>query len=277
MAKINFNTMNKTQLGDILVSNLSSIKNTAKNGKLKDRVLYAGKHDSTKSDLLSLVKEVATYLGESLVVPAVAEEKKESNKPKLSMSKKGSTKSENLTKAQKPAAKKADEKSETPKTPKKESTKSEKPKAETPKKDTKKDTKKSVSEVLASRNGVVLLEQFPDTIEFDGNEYEKAEDITSMKKLHKAIEGQRDIVVAFYFPRRNLKQFGYFNNIMGKITEFKNDLDFCQPLYVSEEDKVAYLISLYTEAVFYILPEDFTPVDGVKIAGAIEFEIYEAK
>ena len=266
MANVNFNSMSKNQLANILSSNLGSIKNTSKNGKLKDRVSYAGVHDSTKSDLLALVKEVATALGSSLVIPALAEEKTATDK-KSKLKKSGSSKSENLTKAPaKPSAKKTEPKEE----PKKTETKKEKPVSKTKKTPT-------LEEVLTMKHGVVLLGEFPETVEFDDTEYEIAKDITSMKKLHKAIEEQRDILIAFYFPKRNLKQFGYFNDILGKVSSFENDLDLAQPLYISEEDKVAYVVSVYTEAFFFILPPDFTPVDGVKIAGDIEFEIYEAK
>ena len=264
MAK-NFNVMSKNELVNILADNLGSLKNTAKNGRLKDRVSYAGVHDSTKSDLLSLVKEVANYLGDSLVIPAVAEEKKETSKPKLS--KKGSTKSENLTKA-KPQTKKTEPKAE----PKTEAKKESKPKSKTPAKGAKKD----LEDAIAIKGGIQLLEEFPDEVTFDKRKYIKS-DISSMEEFHEAVEENRDIIVAFYFPKRNLKQFGYFNGILGRINEFKNDLDFCQPLYVSDENTIAYLISLYTEASFYMLPYDFEPIDGIKIAGCTEFEIYEAK
>lgn len=265
MAK-NFNVMSKNELVNILADNLGSLKNTAKNGRLKDRVSYAGVHDSTKSDLLSLVKEVANYLGDSLVIPAVAEEKKETSKPKL---RKGSTKSENLTKA-KPQTKKTEPKVE----PKTETKKESKPsKSKTPAKGAKKD----LEDAIAIKGGIQLLEEFPDEVTFNKTKYVKCEDITSMEEFHEAVEEERDIIIAFYIPKRNLKQFGYFNGILGRVNEFKNDLDFCQPLYVSEENTIAYVISLYTEASFYMLPYDFTPIDGIKIAGCTEFEIYEAK
>ena len=94
-----------------------------------------------------------------------------------------------------------------------------------------------------------------------------------MEDILNAFEDET-LMFAFYFPKRRLKQELYFGGILGQPKSFDNDLDLTSLVYVSDDKKVAYTVSNYTEAVFIILEEDLEKIDGIRIAGDTEFEIY---
>ena len=85
-----------------------------------------------------------------------------------------------------------------------------------------------------------------------------------------------EIVFAYYWTKRHLKQFSYFGGWLGQPKSFDNDLDLATAIYVSDEKKVSYQVSMYTEAIYTILPTDFEETDGVRVAGGIEYQIYRA-
>lgn len=118
---------------------------------------------------------------------------------------------------------------------------------------------------------------FPKEISVGDDTYELAEDIKTFDDLYDALEKDEDIVFAYYWTKRHLKQFDYFMGWLGQPKSFDNDLDLATAMYVSDEKKVAYQISMYTEAVYTILPTDFEEVDGVRVAGGIEYQIYRKK
>ena len=117
---------------------------------------------------------------------------------------------------------------------------------------------------------------FPKTIEVGDAKYELAEDIKTLEDLYEALNKDEEIVFAYYWTKRHLKQFDYFMGWLGQPKSFDNDLDLATAIYVSDEKKVSYQVSMYTEAVYTILPTDFEEVDGVRVAGGIEFQIYRA-
>lgn len=278
----------KDDLKAMLNANFKAVQTADK--KLAEQLIYAGKHSdkATRADLVSLAKEVMKVLGDKVVdgvaTPVLAEEKPaKSEAPAKEQKKVGG-----VTKAKKEAQPKAEN---SIKKPVKKDTKAEvKAEAEEtkevkstdsgekkPAKQTKKSAKKTEGvEVLAesSKAPQQRASKFPATVTVDGEEYKVADDIKSMDDLYNASENEEDVVLAFYYPRRNIKQFGYFGNQLGTPKSFPNDLDMTQVIYVSDEKKVAYSVSLYTEAPFTILPEDFEIVDGIKISGALEFEVY---
>jgi len=272
---------------------IDSVKYTAK-------VFKADKSKVTKKDLADLVKDMMSALGDKFVEPALAEEApvaeteteevdvtkteapaKDSKTEKKAPKKESSLKSKVGKKAD---AKKADEEveSESAEEPAKEET--EAPAKEEAVKSAKKTGSKKTPakktqeavEVLEESSKVAQqrAKKFPAQIDVSGETYKSAEDITDMGKLYDAVNADEDILLAFYYPKRNIKQFGYFNNLLGTPKSFVNDLDLASVLYVSEEKKVAYAISVYMEAPYTILPEDFEIVDGIKISGALEFEVY---
>ena len=279
----------KEHLVKALGVNSKAVKEADKN--LYDRLVYtsnAMKKDVksvTKSDLVELVRDTIKSLGDKFVEPALAEEKteietKETKTEKKSPVKESSLKSkvkskksektEEVAKATEPevASESAEE------TAKEEAV--ETAKNTGVKKPAKKTQKGEAVEVLeeSKKQPQQRAKKFPAKIDVQGETYEVATDITSMDKLYDAVNADEDILLAFYYPKRNIKQFGYFNNILGTPKSFENDLDLASVLYVSEEKKVSYAISVYMEAPYTILPEDFEVVDNVKISGCLEFDVY---
>lgn len=277
----------KKELKDILNLNVKAVKEKDKN--LYDRIVYAGKmskEDDSKvsrKDLVDLAKEVIKALGDSLVVTAVAEEtpKAPSETPKAENSVK------KLSKGKKAVEEKVEAPTETP-------TETEETPVEEPKKEEKVD-KKSAKKSLGKKkeepkkDGVTVLENtsksektvqmaklFPQTLEVGETKFELAPDIKTMEDLYKAYENDEEIMFAYYWTKRHLRQFPYFNGWLGQPKSFDNDLDLATAIYVSDEKKVSYQVSRYTEAVYTILPEDLEVEDDIRVAGGIEFQIYRA-
>ena len=271
----------KEQLKNILGANAKAVKTQDKD--LYSRIAYADKMAKkdgskvTRKDLADLVKEVINLLGDKLVVPAMADENvkpvAENSVKKLSkgVSKKQETK--------KDAPKESGESEETAEEPKEEK------KAEKTAKKSSKGAKKSapkkdgVTELepaTSSDKAVQMAKMFPKTIEVGDSKYELAEDIKTLDDLYKALGDDEEIVFAYYWTKRHLKQFDYFGSWLGQPKSFDNDLDLATAIYVSDEKKVSYQVSMYTEAIYTILPNDFEEVDGVRVAGGIEYQIYRA-
>ena len=239
------NKMTKAQLKEVLNQNFKAIKKVSK--ELADSVSYTAKafnkdeKSVTKKDLLDLVKDAMTALGEKFVFAT--------DETPVAV--------ENSVKKTGTKSKKTDEKTEEKKAP---------AKKESAVRNKKADTK--------SEKEVVLAEQFSEEITIEDNKYEIAHDIDSMEKLMEAFNNEETIVFAMYWSKRHLKQFNYFQGDFEAPTEFPMDLDISECIYVSDEGIVAYATSLYTEACYMFKPEDFEEVDGLRFAGSIEFQIY---
>ena len=54
------------------------------------------------------------------------------------------------------------------------------------------------------------------------------------------------------------------------------DLDLASCVYVSDDCKVVYAVSMYTEVCYMYLPNDIEETDGIRYAGGVEFQIYRA-
>ena len=242
------NKLNKEQLTKVLNANFKLAKKADKD--LADSISYTAKQYKedatkvTKKDLLDLLKDVAKTLGDAFITPEVtpvAEHLKKSSSKKAEASK------ETTEEVKKPVKKSS--------------------------------PKKSDKKVLtsASAKAVEMLVTFPEEVSVGDEKYSRADDIKSMDDLYKALEAGEEIVFAFWWTKRHLKQFDYFMGWLGQPKSFDNDLDLATAMYVSDEKKVAYQISMYTEAVYTILPTDFEEVDGVRVAGGIEYQIYRKK
>lgn len=279
----------KEQLVKALGVNSKAVKEADKN--LYDRLVYtsnAMKKDVksvTKSDLVELVRDTIKSLGDKFVEPALAEEKTEIETKETKTEKKSPVKESSLkskVKSKKSEKTKEVAKATEPEVASESAEETAKEEAvETAKntgvkKPAKKTQKGEAVEVLeeSKKQPQQRAKKFPAKIDVQGETYEVATDITSMDKLYDAVNADEDILLAFYYPKRNIKQFGYFNNILGTPKSFENDLDLASVLYVSEEKKVSYAISVYMEAPYTILPEDFEVVDNVKISGCLEFDVY---
>lgn len=267
----------KQELAEVLGANAKAVKEQDKN--LYDQMVYTSdmmKKDQkkvTRKDLVDLVKDVIKSLGDKFVEPALAQETPvETVQPQA----------ENAVKK---LAKGVSKKQEMKKEPAKEESKEEQgaekaPKKSLGKKSTAKKSKEGVTDLepaTSSDKAVQLAKMFPKEISVGDDTYELAEDIKTFDDLYSALEKDEEIVFAYYWTKRHLKQFPYFMGWLGQPKSFDNDLDLATAMYVSDDKKVAYQISMYTEAVYTILPTDFDEVDGVRVAGGIEFQIYRKK
>lgn len=98
-----------------------------------------------------------------------------------------------------------------------------------------------------------------------------------MEDLHTALENDEEIVFAYYWTKRHLKQFPYYvGSELANPKSFDNDLDLATAIYVSDEGKVSYQISMYTEAVYSINPSAMEEENGVRISTGMEYQIYRA-
>ena len=264
----------KQELANVLGANASLVKTTDKG--LFDRLSYASKMFKkdetkvTKKDLADLVRATVKALGDKFVEPVLAEEPK------------AEPKAENSTKVLKSNS--STKKKAVASTPKEESAEKTEPKKE-PKKEEKKPVKKSskkesgVSSVLNSEEevaskAVLLAEVFRDEFELDGQKYKIARDIANMGQLHDALENDESLVFAMYWTARHLKQFNYSNGAVVAPKEFPMDLDLSTCIYVSDECKVAYAISMYTEACYMFNPDDIEESKGIRFCNGVEFQIY---
>lgn len=273
----------KEQLKSFLGANAKAVKTADKD--LFDQISYADKmakkDDSkvTRKDLVDLVKSVIALLGDKCVEPALAQEKApatpqaENSVKKLAkgVSKKQETKEDTSSEESGESEKTAEETqgAEEKKAPKKSLSGKKKPA-------TKKEGVTDLEPTTSSDKAVQLAKMFPKTIEVGDAKYELAEDIKTLEDLYEALNKDEEIVFAYYWTKRHLKQFDYFMGWLGQPKSFDNDLDLATAIYVSDEKKVSYQVSMYTEAVYTILPTDFEEVDGVRVAGGIEFQIYRA-
>ena len=166
--KMSVNKMTKEQLASALGLNAKSIKSASKD--LYDQIVYADKQirkdekSVTKKDLLDMVKEAITTLGDSFKMPSFAPVAENSAKPK------------------KLAPKKTTETEEAPE--------------ETPKKKPAPKKKAGVVEATEPKSNkeISIAESFSDEFELDGVKYQIAHDIKNMEDLAKAYENDETII-----------------------------------------------------------------------------------
>lgn len=271
----------KEQLKQFINDNAKAVK--SKDKSLFDRMTYTGKvakeDDSkvTRKDLVDLAKETLKVLGKDTNVSALeVKETPATPVAENSVKKLGKGVSKKQKSMEETEPKESDE--EEPADEVKEE-----------KVDTKKSAKKSLGKKkdLPKKDGVTALEEssdktvqlakmFPQTIEVGDSKYEIAHDIKSMEDLHKALANDEEIVFAYYWTKRHLRQFPYFSGLLGQPKSFENDLDLATAIYVSDEHKVAYAVSMYYEALYTTIPSDFKEEDGLRINNGMEFQIYRA-
>lgn len=272
----------KEQLKSFLGANAKAVKTQDK--ALFDRIAYAdkmAKKDDSKvsrKDLADLAKEVIALLGSKIVEPALAQETPLAPiEPQAENSVKKLAKG--VSKKQKSMEESSEETSETATASEEEEkvdTKSAKKSTGAKKKSAPKKDGVTALEGSENKKTVQMAKAFPKTLTVEGTTFELAEDIKTFDDLYNALANDEDIVFAYFWTKRHLKQFTYFGGWLGQPKEFPNDLDLATAMYVSEEKKVSYQVSRYTEAVYTILPSDFEEEDGVRVAGGIEYQIYRA-
>lgn len=277
----------KEQLKSFLGANAKAVKTADKD--LFDQIAYADKmakkDDSkvTRKDLVDLVKSVITLLGDKCVEPALAQEKApatpqaENSVKKLAkgVSKKQETKEETSSEESGESEKTAEETQEEAKTEKVDNKSAKKSlggkKKEAPKKD-------GVTALEGSENQktVQMAKMFPETLEVGDVKYQLAHDIQTIEELHNALANDEEIVFAYYWTARHLKQFPYYSGLLPAPKKFDNDLDLATCIYVSDDNVVSYQISMYTEAMYMTLPTDIAEEDGLRISRGVEYQIYRA-
>lgn len=259
----------KEQLKSFLGANVHLVQKEDKG--LFDQLVYADNmlaKDSnkvTRKDLVDLAKSVMQVLGDKCVDPTLEPVAENSVKKltKKANDKKVETKSEETVQTEEISS---------------EGTKEEG-------KQNKKSTKKSLGKKEDKPNkGVSVPKQtekegdrlFPKTLTQDGDTFELADDIRDMEDLYKALENEETIVFAFHWTAKDIKQFGYYNNQLPCPKSFPHDLDLCTALHISEELKVAYALSMYTEANYAIFPRDLEWDDdtNMRYCAGIEHQIY---
>ena len=285
----------KQELKDFLGANALLVKKEDKD--LFQRLSYADamlKKDETKvqrRDLAELAREVQKLLGDKCVDPADEVEETDDEQELVPIAENSVKKLGNGISKKQPLKKQEVEESDDEDEEEDEEEQEEKAPAKNTKVDNK-SAKKSLGKkeqpkkdgvtVLntdaqsSSKKAVQLAKAFPQTLEIGDSKYELAPEIESMDDLYEALTNDEEIVFAYYWTKRHLKQFPYFGDWLGHPDSFENDLDLAQSIYVSDEKKVSYQVSMYTDAVYTILPKDFEVVDGVRIAGGIEYQIYRA-
>lgn len=238
---------------------------------LADRVKYTIDHadKATRSDLADMVKEVIDKLGDKFLTGApapVAVAENSLKKPVKVAAKKAAPKKEE------PVEEEDDEEEEQPEEVDEKPVKAKKSApTKTKKVEKKADGVTPLEPNSSSNREVQLAKMFPETIEVAGEKFKVAHDVTKMEDL---MEGEYEF--AFYWTKRHLRQFPYFEGFLGQPKSFPNDLDTAQLIYVSEEGKIAYCVSDITEAPYNVLPDDLAEIDGLRIGkySSIEFQIY---
>lgn len=237
----------KDTLVKVLQTNFKAVEALDKN--VSDRIVYTVNHSksATRKDVVDLVKEVMKLLGDKFIEPTteVAEKPAKEEAPKVEEVKKPAKEKKTPTAKAENSVKK-------------------------PVKVEKKSEKKSDGATVLEQKVVQLAETFPKEIEVDGEKYVIDHSVKSIKDL---LNGEFEF--AFYWTKRHLKQFPYFNCWLGQPKSFPNDLDTAQLIYVSDEGKVAYCVSDATEAPYTILPEDIEEVDGIRFTSGLEYQIYK--
>ncbi len=273
----------KQELKDFLGSNMTQVQKKDKG--LFERLAYTSamlekdEKKVTRNDLAGLAREVIRVLGNSVVTPALAEETPAETPVEV----KAENSVKKLNKGVSKKQKSMEEPKETPVEDTVEETEevAEKPsktakKTKGDKKTPKKDTVVPPLEGAENKKAIQLAKMFPPTLTVGDTSYELASDIETMEDLHTALEDDEEIVFAYYWTKRHLKQFPYFDDSLGHPKSFDNDLDLATAIYVSDDNKVSYQVSMYTEAMYSIFPDNLKEEDGMRFSHGIEYQIYRA-
>lgn len=137
-----------------------------------------------------------------------------------------------------------------------------------------KSEKKEAPKSAVTPLSINLAGVFSESFETDGHKFEIAKDIKTMKDLYNALMNSEPIIFAMYWTEQHLMQFPYFENRLEAPEQFPLDLDLCECLHVSEQYKVAYAISMYTEAMYMLTPESLKEKKGIRYSNGIEYQIY---
>ena len=131
------------------------------------------------------------------------------------------------------------------------------------------------TEENVSPQQTILAKQFKEEFTSDAGNLKINFNIKNIEDLRKLIDEGNEFIFAMYWNKRHLAQFNYDTMGIGtKVKEFKDDLDLCKPLYITENG-ILYVISLYTEVMYLIRPEELEISEGMRFSQGVEFNIYE--
>jgi hypothetical protein len=284
MTKANVTITSKTTK-EGLVDYLKTVVAKVTERNLRDRVTYtiAKATEATKKDLMDLAKEVQSFMAPTqlnLVEGAL--------KPK-NITKQDTPKTDESEEAAKEILKVIDgNKNDAPakdtgkktiggKNKKNDAPKEEDKKPEPPKDDKPKTDKSSGKKDEVAPQTMVVVASFPKEVDTELGHLKLNHDIKDIQAYHKAIEEGKELLVAFYWNKRMLAQFEYdVNGVVAKQPKsFPHDLDLCNPIYVSDNFRVAYMLSAYTEVMFCVRPKDFEIVEDQRFCDGMSWDIYE--
>lgn len=134
------------------------------------------------------------------------------------------------------------------------------------------ESRKLVKTTKVSSKSVELAVMFPSEFELNGSQYVVAHDIKTIADIDKATKEGSELIFAFCWTPRQLRQFNYFEG-RAKVSSFENDLDICQ-VFFCEDGLVAYCVSMYTCAAYTVFDEEFKEFEGIRMSHGIEFQIY---
>ena len=169
----------------------------------------------------------------------------------------------------KAVAKKADKTEKVEKSEKSQSTKkvvakkAEKPakeQAEKPKKATKKAEKVEKVEAQEKEQELRSLT----SIKVAKTEYILDESIKSYADLVKAIEGDKDVYVAFDISNVESKEYESIFHVPYEKS-MKEKFDICTPIFVGEKNPRLVFASIYTEALWDLFPDEFSLLSAVLV------------
>lgn len=269
----------KEQLKHFLNDNAKAVK--AKDKNLYDRMMYTGKvikeDDSkvTRKELVDLAKETLKLLGKDTNITSLEAKEETPATPVAENSVKKLSKKKQEVKETEPEESDEEEPAEEVKEEQVDTKKSAK-KSSLGKKDKPKKDGVTILNDKKNTKVVQMAEQFPSTITVGDATYEIATDIKTMEDLHTALANEEEIVFAYYWTKRHLKQFSYFGDVLGHPKSFDNDLDLAMAIYVSDGYKVCHSVSMSTEIVYTLLPSDLEEEDGIRCSFGIEYQIYRA-
>lgn len=131
---------------------------------------------------------------------------------------------------------------------------------------------------------VELLANFPEeiisTTLADISKLKLRTDIKNISDVVTAFNNEEDIVIATYWTKRHLKQYGSSYDPMNinpnKPKEFEHDLDFIEVTYANELVVTGCSLFSYVPNIF--LPTDFIQDEesNLRFANGCEFQVYEA-
>ena len=158
--------------------------------------------------------------------------------------------------------------------------------APAPKADAPKPAPKPVDKPVSAPKVVPFAKAFPDMLKSkELGVLRRAKNMDTYEQLVIALENEKDLVIAAYWPADYIKEYQYASNYLVKAPKsFENDLDLMRVVIPCETVDRFYVMSLYTEALLRFEGEDLKyhktkdangTVFQTRQTAGLEFEIYE--